>query len=90
MIEGNRPNYKCYYIDHNGNQTEITMNKPIEIWSVDDKKEYVEPLPHEISESFSFTMSRKAIYRFKKVLGVIKPIYLKKKKGKRYIRYEII
>lgn len=86
----NRENKKLYYKKDNEEWIELNTTKPIELMCVDDTKEYVEPLPHEISGEFSFHATRKSMYRIKKVLGLIKLRYKKKKKGKRYIKYEII
>ena len=40
--------------------------------------------------TFNFKMNKKQWYRLQKSLGLIKPIYKRKKKGKRYILYEVI
>ena len=82
-------NQKLYYKKDNDEWVELNTTKPIELVCLDDTKEYVEPLPHEISGEFSFHATRKSMYRIKKALGLIKPIYKRKKKGKRYVRYEI-
>lgn len=42
--------------------------------------------PHE----FTFKMKKKQWYRVQKSLGLVKPIYKKKRKGKRYVWYEVI
>lgn len=85
----NRENQKLYY-SKDEEWVELNMTKPIELICVDDTKEFVEPLPHEISGEFSFHATRKSMYHIKKALGLIKPMYKRKKKGKRYVRYEII
>jgi hypothetical protein len=38
----------------------------------------------------SFTMKNKQWYRLQKSLGLVKPVYKKKRKGKRYIWYEVV
>lgn len=85
----NREYQKLYYKKDNDEWVELNTTKPIELVCIDNTKEYVEQLPHEISGEFSFHATRKSIYRIKKALGLIKPIYKRKKKGKRYVRYEI-
>ena len=42
------------------------------------------------SETFDFKFNTKAWYRIGKALGLVKPIYKKKRKGKRYVWYEVI
>ena len=86
----NRKNQKLYYKKDNEEWVELNTTKPIELVCLDDAKEYVESLPHEISSEFSFHVTRKSMYRIKKALGLIKAMYKKKKKGKRYVKYEII
>lgn len=38
--------------------------------------------------TFDFKVNRKEWYRIRKTLGLVKPIYKKKRKGKRYVWYE--
>lgn len=85
----NRENKKLYYKKDNEEWVELNTTKPIELVCIDNTKEYVQPLLHGISSEFSFHATRKSMYRIEKALGLIKPIYKRKKKGKRYVRYEI-
>lgn len=41
-----------------------------------------------VSATFDFKFNRKEWYRVQKSLGLVKPIYKKKRKGKRYVWYE--
>lgn len=47
-------------------------------------------LPSEKTFSFSFKFNKKSWYRVQKALGLIKPVYKKMRKGKRYVWYEVI
>ena len=49
-----------------------------------------EDLSLSTTGTISFKMNKKQWYRLQKSLGFIKPIYKKKRKGKRYILYEVI
>ena len=42
------------------------------------------------STTFDFKFNRKEWYRIRKALGLVKPIYKKKRKGKRYVWYEVV
>lgn len=42
------------------------------------------------SATFDFKFNRKEWYRIRKALGLVKPIYKKKRKGKRYVWYEVV
>ena len=43
-----------------------------------------------VSATFDFKFNRKEWHGVQKVLGLVKPIYKKKRKGKRYVWYEVI
>lgn len=84
----NRENQKLYISTTDGKFKELYTSGVV---CVDTSQEYVGLLyPQEISCSFGFKLSKKQTYNVKKALGLIKPIYKRKKKGKRYVRYEII
>lgn len=81
-----RENQKLYISTTDGKFEELYTGG---IVCVDTTQEYVEPLyPQEVSCLFGFKLSKKQTYNVKKALGLIKPIYKRKKKGKRYILYE--
>ena len=42
-----------------------------------------------VSSTFDFKFNRKEWYRIRKLLGLVKPIYKKKRKGKRYVWVEV-
>lgn len=84
----NRENQKIYY-SKDGEWVELNTTKPIELICTDNDVEYVTPLSHEISSEFSFHATKKTFYHLMKALGLIKPVFKRKKKGKRYVRYEI-
>lgn len=41
-----------------------------------------------VSTTFDFKFNKKELCRIEKALGLVKPIYKKKRKGKRYVWYE--
>lgn len=51
---------------------------------------YNDSILTDMSHSFTFRMSKKQWYCFRKSVGLIKPVYKKKRKGKRYVWYEVI
>ena len=57
--------------------------------SDDDVYTYGDDMFVDTSCSMSFKFKNKDWYRIRKLLGMYKPIYKRKKKGKRYVLYEI-
>lgn len=84
----NRENQTVYYKKENGEYTEIGVGTNLCALG-DYDKEYVNYIPSGHAH-FDFKMTKKSMYRIQKLLGLIKPVYKRKKKGKRYILYEII
>jgi len=65
----------------------IELSKDSHYCSGDDV--YV-PINNNPSISFKFKFKNKNWYRIRKLLGMYKPIYKRKKKGKRYVLYEVV
>lgn len=68
---------------------ELTLKGVVEISSEDNIHTYCGDIDSSVFEETTGTiqlnMSRKQWYKVQKSLGLIKPIYKKKRKGKRYV-----
>lgn len=79
-------NNKLYIQNENGNFVELKCGK-LELPKQDESYTYSD-LPFtalSTGATFSFKMKKKQWYILQKMLGLIKPIYKKKRKGKRYV-----
>lgn len=82
---------KLYIQKENGDFIELKYGK-LELPQQDESYTYSD-LPFtslSTEKTFSFKMKKKQWYRLQKSLGLIKPVYKKKRKGKRYVWYEVI
>lgn len=78
-----------HYLNNSGELQEIkgTLNCELK----DSEPTYCSiDFDSSLSATFDFKFNRKEWYRIEKVLGLVKPIYKKKRKGKRYVWYEVI
>lgn len=78
-----------HYLNANGEWEEIkgTLNCELK----DNEPTYCSiDFDSSLSATFDFKSNRKQWYRIRKLLGLVKPIYKKKRKGKRYVWYEVV
>lgn len=91
MMQDLSPNNKLYIQKEDGNFVELKYGK-LELPKQDEYYTYSDvPFVNlSVERIFSFNMSKKSWYRVQKELGLIKPVYRKMRKGKRYVWKEII
>jgi len=92
MMQDLSTNNKLYIQNKDGGFVEIKNGK-LELPKQDESYTYSDTPFLNLSpeeKTFSFKMGTKAWYRTQKALGLIKPKYKKVRKGKRYVRKEII
>ena len=78
-----------HYLSDSGEWREIkgTLNCELK----DSKPTYCSiDFDSSVSATSDFKFNRKEWYRVRKALGLVKPIYKKKRKGKRYVWYEVV
>ena len=79
-----------YYIGEDGTVREMVGAFDFQL-SESQEQEYcdiVSNLPQS-PKSLSIKLTKKQMHQWEKLIGLIKPIYKKKRKGKRFIYYEI-
>ena len=81
---------KLYIQNADGDFVELKCGK-LELPKQDESYTYSDlPFTSLYTEkTFSFKMTKKSWYRMQKALGLIKPVYRKMRKGKRYIYKEV-
>ena len=79
-----------YYVGKDGTVREMTGAFNFSL-SESQEKTYcdIDSSILEEQHSLSIKLKNKQIYRFMKAIGLIKPVYKKKRKGKRFIYYEV-
>lgn len=78
-----------HYLNNSGELQEIKGNLNCEL--KDSEPTYCSiDFDSSVSTTFDFKFNRKEWCRIEKALGLVKPIYKKKRKGKRYVWYEVI
>jgi hypothetical protein len=84
-------NNKLYIQKEDGDFVELKAGK-LELPKQDEYYTYCDTPFINLSPetSFDIKMKKKAWYRVQKALWLIKPIYKKKRKGNRYVWYEVI
>ena len=85
------PDDKLYYMGDNGEWNAIGGMMHCDLKNSESTYYDVDSSVFETTGSVTFDvkMKNKQWYRIQKVLGLIKPVYKKKRKGKRYVWYEI-
>lgn len=78
-----------HYLNANGEWEEIKGTLNCELKD-SEPTYYTVDFDSSASATFDFKFNRKEWYRIRKLLGFVKPIYKKKRKGKRYVWYEVI
>lgn len=78
-----------HYLNANGEWEEIKGTLNCELKD-SEPTYYTVDFDSSLSATFDFKFNRKEWYRIRKLLGLVKPIYKKKRKGKRYVWYEVI
>lgn len=73
---------------------ELTLKGVTEISYDDNIHTYCDDIDSSVFEettgTIQFNVSKKQWYKIQKSLGLIKPVYKKKRKRKRYVWYEVI
>lgn len=80
-----------YYTGEDGIEREITGAFNFQL-SESQEQEYcdiVSSLPQSPT-SIEIKLTKKQMYEWEKLIGLIKPVYKKKRKGRRYVWYEVI
>lgn len=79
-----------YYIGEDGIEREITGAFNFQL-SESLEKEYCDIVSSlsEAPKSIEIKLTKKQMHQWEKLIGLIKPIYKKKRKGKRFIHYEV-
>ena len=80
-----------YYTDEDGIEREITGAFNFQL-SESQEQEYCDIVSSlsEAPNSLPIKLTKKQMHQWEKLIGLIKPIYKKKRKGKRYFWKEII
>lgn len=83
--------YEIYFGEQGKGKTLLTKLGTLENIEFESDSSYCDidvlSLPSE--KTFSFKFNKKSWYRVQKVLGLIKPVYKKIRKGKRYVWVEV-
>lgn len=79
-----------YYTGEDGIEREITgaFNFQLSEYQEQEYCDIVSSLS-ETPKSLSIKITKKQMHQWEKLIGLIKPIYKKKRKGKRFILYEV-
>lgn len=87
-----KPNDMLYYMGDNGEWNAIGGMTHCDLKDSESTYCAIDPSVFETTGSVTFDikMKKKQWYKIQKSLGLIKPVYKKKRKGKRYVWYEVI
>lgn len=83
--------YEIYFGEQGKGKMFLMKNATLENieFESDDTYSDIDILSLPSEKTFSFKLNKKSSYRLQKALGLIKPVYNKIRKGKRYVWYEI-